>query len=160
MSANILTPLMLWKGFSVDSEPVIYSVLTKQKSDVVIDHFYINGRSTVSGVVRIYGVSAVPNLHQDAPVVIVFTDGRGLSEEKIATSIAKEGYRAFVINLYGKKQGKESYTIYPEDINYANFESSADNLYHVDKSVTKTCWYEWALAGRYAFNAIKERSVT
>lgn len=157
MPANILTPLMLWKSFSLESEPVIYSVATKQKTDAVVEHFYINGRSTVSGTLRIYGVSAVPNSLPEAPAVIVFTDGRGLAEEKIATKIAKEGYRAFVINLYGKKEGKERFTLYPDDIEYANYENSKDNLYDVKKSVTKTCWYEWCLAGRYAFSAIKEK---
>lgn len=157
MKANILTPLMLWKKFSLESEAIMYSVSNKQKSDAVVEHFYINGRVTATDVVRIYGVSVVPNSSPDAPVIIAFTDGSEESEEKIALDIAKDGYRAFVINLYGKKTNKERFTVYPDDIEYANYEVAKENLYSVDKSVVKTCWYEWSVAGKYAFSAIKNK---
>lgn len=157
MSANILTPNMLWKSFSLDKQPKIDIVLSKQKTDVTIEHFYVDGRTTKTGVVKTYVVSARPIAREDLPVLIVFTDGRNMSEENIATAIARDGYYAFVINLYGKKQNKERFTIYPNDIEYANYETAKNNLYAVKKDVKHTCWYEWSSASKYAVSAIKNK---
>ena len=157
MSATILTPLMLWKSFSLGNPPKTFVVSSKQRADAVVEQFYIDGKHTRADTVKIFCTSATPTSNPDAPAIIVFTDGRNDTEEKIALSLAKDGYRAFVVNLYGKKEGVEKYTLYPEDLDYANYEVAKENLYSVKKDVTKTCWYEWCLAGRYAFKAIKEK---
>lgn len=155
MSANILTPLLLWRNFSLDRKARTEIVSTKQTATLTLQKLYIDGRSTKQGTVKAYCVSARPkDLDGDLPTVIVFT-GDGMEEEKIASYIAKNGYYAFVVNMYGKKEGKESFTIYPDDISYANYEECKDHLQKVKKDVKHTCWYEWSALARYVYNAVK-----
>ena len=154
MTANILTPLMLWDSFRLEKNPTTKVVSTKQNTEITVQKFYIDGKTTETGTVKIYGVSAKPKDEVSLPAIIAFTDGN-LNEEKLASLIAKNGYYAFVVNLYGKKSDTKRHTLYPDDISYANFEESKDSLQSVKVDVKHTCWYEWSVCARYVFDAVK-----
>jgi len=156
MAANILTPLMLWRSFSFDKKPRLDVISTKQTASAVIQKIYIDGRTTKTGTVKIYGVSACPkDMDGDLPTIIVFSGGKEEYDERIASFIAKNGYHGFVFNLYGKREDCDRYTLYPDDIAYANFGQSKDSLQKVKRDVKHTCWYEWSSAARYVFNTVK-----
>ena len=129
MALNVLTPLMLWNSFSFDKKPRTEIISTKQGASVITNKLYIDGRSTKTGTVKVFGVSSRPkDVEGDLPTLIVFTgDGEEICE-KIATYIAKKGYYAFVVSLYGDRGDQESHTYYPDDISYANYEESKDSL--------------------------------
>ena len=155
MSANILSPLLLWRNFSLDKQPRLEIVSSKTKGDVILNKVYVDGKTTKLGTVKIYGILAKEKDVKKAPGIIVFTGNDNLDMERIALSIVKRGYQAFVVNLYGKKEGEDRVTLYPDDIDYANYENSKDTLWDVKKDVVHTCWYEWCVAGRYAFDFFK-----
>ncbi|MCD8293653.1 MAG: hypothetical protein LUE27_00190 [Clostridia bacterium] len=52
----------------------------------------------------------------------------------------------------------EYYTVYPENVKYANYAVCKNNLCFADNGADKTCWYEWAAAGLYARKYIQERT--
>ena len=53
------------------------------------------------------------------------------------------------------------YTIYPNDIKYANYETVKHDLQSVKADVKSTCWYEWGCVAKYAYNYMRSiKSIT
>ncbi len=55
------------------------------------------------------------------------------------------------------ENGEKNYTVYPEEISYANFEISGAPARLETESVEKSAWFEWAYAALYALEYLKAR---
>lgn len=96
----------------------------------------------------------------DTPTIVLlndFVDGMDLT---FANHLVKKGFRVLLVDLAGNRDGEtseERYSVYPEQIKYANLPYSSYTDCEIVSSAKKTCWYEWAVSVRYAIQFLKER---
>ncbi|MBQ3115802.1 MAG: hypothetical protein IJC07_02110 [Clostridia bacterium] len=157
MAGAILTPTALWKDFSV-CQDFNFSIVSEQKDgDVILTYFYINGRRVGDSFVKIYGVLAKTIQQSVGPAILAVNDFGATDSLTLITDLAKKGYTVMSIDLEGKTDKTEFFTVYPDKIDYANYEKAKENLYEIKKDASLSCWYEWACALRYALSYLKSR---
>ncbi len=154
MAGSILTPMAIWGNFKVPFIPKAEIIDERQEGDIIVSRILIEGRVTPKGQVKICATVSRGVQLGFMPAVIIFKDF-GDTDCSMDISIAKLGYMTFSIDIEGKREGKEFYTEYPEDLPYAVYENVKDDLKRVDKDIITTCWYEWAMVARYALKYIK-----
>lgn len=169
MAGSILTPQALWGNFKVEPKPEADLITERKVGDLIVSRIYIDGRNTVGGKVKIFGTMARLNQTPSAPMpaVLIVKDFESDSGDEVSMELAKRGYLALTIDLAGKKQVKpvdfekraddEKFTLYPDDIEYANYYLAKDNLMKIKKGVKDTCWYEWGAVVRYAYEFLKNQ---
>lgn len=159
MAGNILTPSLIWKNFAIESEVTAQVVSERNVGGVILSDLYIDGRDTIDGKVKIFGVFAKSAQISVCPAILLIQDFFTSTDEKLILELAKKGYSVLAIDLAGKVEGKENYTKYPQVIKYANVENVADNLYEVKGDVHGTCWYEWTAVARYCLKYLKQQQL-
>ena len=154
MSNEILTPITLWEGFD-DSLPFKETVLkTETIGNANFNYFYFSGRSILKKRVRIYGVYAKQkNTKSDTIIILPSVSER--ADVNLVTHFASLGFNVLTVDLRGKVDGEADYTVYPEEISYANYETRGRTMEFVDDSAKNTCWYEWCAVARYAVSYAK-----
>ena len=149
MSGSILTPLVIWKDFNINNTPIAEIISETEIDGIIKKELFIDGRKTSSGQVKIFLTIFCKKSLKNCPAVMVFDDFNGNDGCEIALNLAKKGYMALLINFAGEELGKSLFTIYPEDIMYANYDKAGQSLRSITDSVTNSCWYEWGIVGRY-----------
>jgi len=157
MSGNILTPSALWGDFKIDNVPACTVVDQKQDGKVTVSRVYIEGRKIGTEQVRIFATIAKDESKQKVPAILLIRDIEDDVDERLIVDLANKGYKVLSVDLAGAEFGKEFYTEYPSEINYANYEQSKDNLYTVKTDASETCWYEWACVARYALKYLSSQ---
>ncbi len=160
MAGSILTPATLWEKFKIDVLPEAELIDEKTENGILTSRIYIDGQLTKKGRVKIFAtVTRQADLLTMPAVVRV--DGLKCDIEKdvdTAKYLAKQGYMVLSIDLGGKWGDKEHFTIYPEDVSFADYSNARGHLSEVETSADKTCWYEWGRALRYALAYLKNQS--
>lgn len=153
---NILTPLSIWNNFddSLPSEPV--TIEEREEGDVKFEKLYFYGRKTEAGRVKIYGEFACDLKSPAKETVLIFPDSADGVDEELLKFFVRHGYSALGVDYRGKAEGAENYTVYPEDVAYANTETCGRYKDFVDDSADKTSWYEWVAVGVYARKYLAE----
>lgn len=156
MAQSILTPVTLWKDF--DDTLALNEELVSQREEngAVIKDVYFYGRQTQKGRVKIYARYVVPKGATSFPaVMILFEAGMDFDEFFIAHFV-NNGYGVLCVDYCGEN-GKELYTQYPDDIDYANYTRAGTHIDHADPTARETSWYEWAAVARYGVRYLKEQ---
>ncbi len=155
MIETILTPTALWKNFILPDGVSATVVQERKRGNVVFSKLYIEGRNVGQESVKIYA-ELVRNVKKaTAPAIILLEDFEIKQDKKLIKTLLSKGYSVLTVDLYGKKQDKERFTVYPEQISYANYEEVKDNLYEIQTNAQQTCWYEWCAVLRYALKYLK-----
>ncbi len=155
MASTLLSPTLIWKDFvvpvGVDGEIIEQSVV----EGFNCTHLYIDGRTVGSEKVKIYSILLSCG-KKNAPAILLlqdFADGMDLS---FAVDLCNNGYDVMVVDVAGKRDGQERFTIYPESIGYANLDKSVYGKCEIEEDAKKTCWYEWCIVTRYVIEYLKE----
>ncbi len=163
MAGNILTPLALWKNFSLDQVPTFEIIEEKRVKGILISEIYIHGRETEDGRVKIHCVWARKTQISEAPAVVVASDLKYGADFNFAVKLAEKGYVALAVDIGGKvfddRFNKQRYTVYPPSLSYANYDDKVDEGLSIEGEVVKTCWYERSVALRYAVKFIKAQKI-
>lgn len=155
--SNILTPLSLWKNFD-DNQPLIDSVCDLVTRDgITYESVRFYGRSTGVGRVVVHGVFAYSRENPSNNGVLIIPDSSETVDENLLELFVKNGYSALMVDIRGRWDGVENYTVYPSDVEYANYAQAKTNLTSVDDSADKTSWYEWVAVGLYSCKYLKSR---
>ena len=155
--SNILTPISLWKNFD-DTLPLNCKILgEKVDGEVKIQYLRFDGRDTGKGRVSIFGAYAEPINSTCLDCILILPDSLETVNEDLLKFFVGKGYSAFMVDYRGKVEGVENYTIYPENVSYANLAQAGRRKDFVDESADKTSWYEWVSVGRYAYKYLNER---
>ena len=157
MAGSILTPAAIWGGFTIPSVPEAEIIEEIKDGEFIITRLYIGGKSTASGQVKIFATLTRGVQLSLAPAILMFKnfDDYDFSADQ---EIAKRGYAVMSVDLAGKRKERDGLcTLYPEDISYAEYDNAKQSLFSVEKDVTLTCWYEWAVVARYALAYLKSR---
>ncbi len=155
--SNILTPVSLWKNFD-DSLDVNASVLSEKAEDGVrIQYINFFGRQTAVGRVKIYAAYACSISSPSDDAVILLSDSNSGIDEELIKFFVMHGYSVLMPDYRGRSEGCEQYTVYPEDVAYANADERGRYKDFVDDDASRTCWYEWVAVARYAYNFLTRR---
>jgi hypothetical protein len=155
--ADILTPVSLWKDFddSLDVMPVTLG--EKIENGIKYEYVTFSGRDTGMGRVTIYGVFAASQSNPSKNVVLILPDSNRTVDEKTLNFFIENGYSAFMVDYRGKVEGLERYTVYPDNVAYANVAKCGSHKDYVEESADKTSWYEWVAVGIYARKYLSEK---
>ncbi|MDE6441549.1 MAG: hypothetical protein K2L12_02200 [Clostridia bacterium] len=155
--SNILTPLTLWNNFD-DSLAINAEKLNSKTVDgIVYESISVLGRETGKGRVKIYGVYAYAEEEPSEETVLIFPDSSDGIDEDILKLFVQKGYSALMVDYRGQWD-TEHFTVYPENIEYANTVKCGRRKDFVDETADKTSWYEWVAVGIYARKYIAERN--
>lgn len=157
MSNKILSPTMLWDKFN-DSLPLKETVLNSETiGNAIFNYVYFSGRQVSSQRVRIYGVYAEQKNTQ-ANTIVILPDVSGGIDIEIITHFVNLGYNVLSVDLAGKVEGKNDFTVYPDKVSYANYEQKGKTFDFIENSAKETCWYEWCAVSRYAVSYAKSKN--
>lgn len=156
----ILTPVSLWMDFDSGRSSGVVSCENRIKDGIKYEYVSFYGRNTEEGRVLIYGVVASEENTPSKNCVLILQDGGTAVDENLLAYYVKKGYTAMYVDYCGRREGVEKYTIYPNDIEYANWDYCRYNLLAVNKTVEETCWYEWTVVGVYARQFLTEKFAT
>ncbi|MBQ3219900.1 MAG: hypothetical protein IJB32_04840 [Clostridia bacterium] len=157
MAGNILTPVTLWGGFKTDKIPECTVIDEKKDGEIIFKRCYIEGRKVNEERVRIFATIASSSKAEKMPCVLLLQDFLEEQDQKLIKNLIENGYMVVSLDLSGKVDGKENYTEYPKEIEYANFEIAKETLYTVKGDASETCWYEWGCVVRYALEYLKNQ---
>lgn len=157
MAGNILTPQAIWGNFKLDKIPTAELISERKSGDIIISHVYIDGRNTRDGMVKVYATVCRNVQLGITPAVLIVKDMKSNAGEEIAVELAKRGYLAVAVDVAGKMDDREYYTVYPEDLSFADYAVAKDSLTVIKKAVKDSCWYEWGVAVRYALGYLKSQ---
>lgn len=155
--ANILTPLTLWNNFDDSLELNSEKLSSKTVDGIVYESISMLGRETGKGRVRIYGVYAYIEEEPSEETVLIFPDSSDGIDEDILKLFVQKGYSALMVDYRGQWD-TDHFTVYPENIEYANTVKCGRRKDFVDETADKTSWYEWVSVGIYARKYIVERN--
>ena len=158
MAGNILTPTTIWNNFQIPSQLSFETIGEKKESEVLFSQILIDGKEINGEKVKIAGLLAKRKNVTAVPAILLVEDFNSGCDLTLIKALVKRGYSVLSIDVAGQVEGKEHYTLYPETISFANYQTAKDNLYSVKGDVTDTCWYEWACACRYALKFLSEQS--
>lgn len=150
MAGNILTPTTIWKDFDIAFVPPTEIINTDKQDKVTFTKLYIHGQVGKEAVTKIFATLAKPEKRGKIPTILLLQDFEMGYDKPLVDALVEQGYAVLSIDLAGKTEKSEYFTIYPDSIDYANYILVKDKLCVVERDATHTCWYEWACATRYA----------
>ena len=157
MAGNILTPTTIWQKFNISSTPLAQVIEEKICGDIVYTSLYIYGQVKGEECVKIYATLVSKKGEQKAPAILLCQDFESGFDNDLVLSFVNNGYSVLSVDIAGKNENSEFYTIYPQAISYANYFEVKDNLFNVPTDAMNTCWYEWAVALRYALKYLRKQ---
>ena len=153
--SKFYTPVSLWDGFDADL-PLQPTKLSEMRYDsIYYGEYCFSGRKTKKGRVRIYGALVVPDDGNKHDAVLFIPDISERFDYDAINEYVKLGYAVLTVDLYGRREGCEHYTVYPEDVFYANYETRGRAMDYVDRSAKETSWYEWVAVEKYALRFLR-----
>lgn len=150
MALSILPHSVIWDGFRTGT--VKSEIISEESSRGIFrKKLYVLCGGELKGVkvfVEIVGRSRA----EKQPAVIAIGDLKGKEDVAFTEKLLSEGYIVVNVDVAGKNPEKEYYTVYPEEMEYANFKTENYDLYGGFENEKKVCWFAWAKVCR---NVIK-----
>lgn len=168
MSGNLLTPTVIWKDFTaceIQSEILSRATI----NGFAVAHMRISGEKTEDGAVGIYGVLVRKAQIDIAPAIVLVQDFNSGDSLTLAETLADKGYSVLCLDLAGETdfnlaksvEGVEKpYTLYPDSLNFANFNEERENRTEIEGDASTTCWFAWGRVIRYAVEYLKAEPLT
>lgn len=156
-----LSPMELWQDFDQSlTNPEINIVREYTEGDLTTRELYFTAWRTPAGSVRVFARFCFNHrllnerFYGRAPVAVIMGGLRtGKSDEIHDYILAElEGVSTFTFDYYGVTPDKPRYTLYPDDLKFANFylnyigKESALGLVKSDPK--NTAWYIWTALAR------------
>lgn len=158
--SSIITPISLWKNFNDKLEVMPVTLGERIDDGIKFEYLNFSGRDTGMGRVTVYGVLATKENNSPKECVLILLDSTEEIDEQLLAFFVKSGYNALCVDYGGEREGVERYTLYPNNIKYANAVKSARYKEFVDGAANQTCWYEWVAVGIYAGKFLREKFST
>lgn len=156
MASTILTPVTLWKDFD-DSLPFDEEIVSEREEDnAIVRELYFYGRQTTLGRVKIFATYFIPKGLDEYPAVMTLFEAGFSPDRKFVDMLLGRGYAVFCVD-YSGDTGRERFTVYPRDIDYANYFRAGRALEYAEPTARETSWFEWAAVARYAARWLLEQ---
>ncbi len=156
MANTILTPVTLWKDFD-DSLPLEEEIVEERdEQDYLVKDVYFLGRQTAEGRVKIFSRYFIPKEEERYPVVMILFEAGKPFDQEFVGHFLQNGYGVLCVDYCGESE-HERYTLYPQDVDYANYRRAGRAMEFAEPSAKETSWYEWAGVARYAVRYLTEQ---
>ncbi len=155
MAGTILTVNAIWNKFSVPDTVGAEVVAEKKVGGVLLSSVAIEGRRVKDGTVEIFGILARGVQSTISPAIFLVNEFDYGIDESLIIDLVKRGFTVLAIDLAGKREDAERYTVYPESLSHAEYSNAKDDLFKIKGDVIGTCWYEWTAAAKYALKYLK-----
>lgn len=140
---EFLSPQSLWSEYDRTALPLNPSVITSTNTDgVICERLYFSGERSASGVTRIFAKLWIPNEKQP-PVVILMHDLNEDIDCFDASELLASGYAVLAIDYAGEREDKERFTLYPREMEFANYFKNPETLTLTPQNPKLSCWYVW-----------------
>ncbi len=156
MAGEILSPIAVWGYFKVEETPKAKEISKKDRYGISYAELYVEGEKVGEETTQIYGKYIRQKGEEKKSAVILIKDFEDNGEGNLATLLVKAGYAVFIIDLEGNTGRNEKFTLYPEELSYANYDK--EKLYDIESNVKSTCWVVWAKSVRYVLKYLKSRA--
>ncbi|MCD8041396.1 MAG: dienelactone hydrolase family protein [Clostridia bacterium] len=156
--STILTPLSLWKNFDCSLDCNAQTLSEKSEDGIKFERLNFYGRRTAKGRVKVYAVFACSESAPAESTILLFPESSATVDEELLKLFVKNGYSVLMPDYRGKVDGLDNYTVYPEDVAYANYFQAGRHKDFVDDDAAHTSWYEWVGVARYAYKYLEERN--
>lgn len=156
MDNTLMSPAQIWAKYNVDSSKLKAKFL-RYDSDENFTNFeaYISS-DTDSGEdsVLTYCFGKLPKEGKSA--TIIYINGFSTNvEEKVFEVFASQGYNVVCFDYLGKSS-KKRYTIYPQNLDFANFERCQSHLCSFVNSPKDSCVFVWSRLLRDIITFVKD----
>ncbi len=156
MVNSILTPVTLWKDFD-DTLPLCEEIISEEeRENCIFREVYFLGRKSLYGRVKVYAHYYMPKGKERFPAVMVLFEAGLPFDEKFVAHFVTLGYGILCVDYCGE-MGEGRHTIYPRDLDHANFARAGRAMEYVDFTAKETSWYEWAAVARYAAKYLESK---
>lgn len=159
MAGMIYTPVTLWEGFRPELPIKEEKSEEYEKDGIVFSKIRFGGRSTETGRVSIFALTAYDRRNAKMPGLLILPSYGKRPDERTVAYFAKQGYFAMMADYAGRRGGDADYTEYPADAAYANFTEDRDSIHRVETDAKHTCWYEWSAVAQYAAHYLKNNDL-
>ncbi len=159
-TSTILSPAMLWRGFSANLPLQESKVSEEAFENIVYSDVYFSGRDVGNDRVRIFGVYArnrEVNKKLKKAGLLIIPDSNETVDLSIINNYVKQGYSVLMIDYRGEWEGLENYTKYPQSISYANYKKAGRHIDYADETARQTSWFEWVAVARYGISFLKSQ---
>lgn len=156
MANVILTPVTLWKDFD-GTLPLNEEIISeREESEFIHREIYFYGRQTAKERVKIFARYIFPKGAGEYPAVMVLFEAGLPADMKLVERLTGRGYAVFCVDYCGD-DGTDRHTVYPEDVDYANFSRAGRHIAYAEPTAKETSWYEWAAVARYGARYLAEK---
>ena len=151
MAKNILTPLSVWSDFKAETKFTVEEVEHKKSSNLIISSFYFYGKNRVKIFANMLRQEML-----SMPAILLVGDGSAI-DNHFAEMLAEKGYCVMVLDFKGKTAYKSHYTIYPDDMAFANYEDANIGEHKITCDIKSTCWYVWGAVVKNAVAFLRKQ---
>lgn len=155
----VISPQKLWESYSRSLLPLEVSEIGSKKLSYGSEkRVYFNGEATAMGCTRVYCRHIVPEEETNKAILIFLSPEYDIHAADFSI-FTEKGMAVIAVDYAGKTFGRERYTIYPNALSFANYNS--EKIYEPVHTTSKSCWYVWTTvcmrAITYAENAGYEK---
>ncbi len=154
MDYEFLTPKQIWGNFNPDSEPLEISALSEYTENGVKYtslYFTAIGSGKRSKRIRAYGLLAKPNKSNGKAILYLGSADEHVDKKYLAQFVER-GYITFMVDYAGGES--EFDTVYPEGLEYCNFDRAERHLTHAEPSALHSVWYWWSVIAMRAVTVL------
>ncbi|HEY8419762.1 MAG TPA: hypothetical protein VIL03_04945 [Clostridia bacterium] len=155
---ELVSPIELWKDFSVNLDDENINIISeKDLGDGYIQRqLYFTAYQTERGKVRAFAQFYYDKKNKKAPVIFFLGSPVRFYQTLNFIKNNLKGVNVFTIDYFGYQSDSDRYTIYPQCLEYANFEKAQNILNTVKDSPKETPWYVWTAMARRALTLLEQ----
>ena len=154
MEFEFLTPKQIWGNFNPDSEPLEISALSEYtEGGVKYTSLYFTaiGSGKHSKRIRAYGLLAKPNKSNGKAVLYLGSADEHVDKKYLAQFVER-GYTTLMVDYAGGESKFD--TVYPEGLEYCNYDRAGRHLTHAEPSALHSVWYWWSVIAMRAVTVL------
>lgn len=154
MDYEFLTPKQIWGNYNPDSEPLEISALSEYtESGVKYTSLYFTaiGSGKHSKRIRAYGLLAKPKASNGKAILYLGSADEHVDKKYLAQFVER-GYTTLMVDYAGGES--EFDTVYPEGLEYCNYDRAERHLTHAEPSALHSVWYWWSIIAMRAVTVL------
>jgi dienelactone hydrolase len=156
--SELFTPISLWKDFKADLPLNVTVLEEKSDGEYIYEHVIFDGRKIGDKRVKIYGVFAFKDGSSlPTECIYIIPDSKRTIDESLMRLYLEHDYCVFMVDYRGEWKDTERYSVYPDEVSYANAVKCGKRKNRCERLANQTCWYEWVALCLYGCQFIKQR---
>ena len=157
----IVSAISLWKKFNTKTPLGASEWGAREEDGVHTHHVTYSGHKVQDGNVRIYARYGRPSGTDKKPAILLLPDIGKAPDLELMNYFIEKGYAVLMPDYSGKMSTDGTgvmRTIYPESLDYGNYERARGLHDMVGLEADQTSWFEWTYVALYSIEYLKSRA--